>query len=300
MRSYLECFSCFLDHGLDIARRRTLDEKTQRKVLDEIALELPKFSMEMTPPLMSLRINQIIIKYTSMEDPFAEEKKLSNRLALDQAPLVRRRLGESPDPLKAAVEYAIAGNSIDFGAYQNLDIAKAINLLVDGEEHRIAREEDHFFQLESFKKSLLEAERVLYITDNAGEIVFDMLLMEIMLQQHPGIEIIVAPRSAPILNDATAEDAMAIGLNRIGRILPSGSTAPGTPLELCTPEFLEVFYGADLVIAKGQGNYETLSESPRPLFLLFKVKCPVVARHCGARLGDILLIPSQKASSGTP
>ena len=295
MRTYLECFSCFLDHGLDIARRAGLPEEKQRLVLNRVAQMLPEFDLSSKPPAMSLQINRAIRELTDVRDPFAEEKRISNSLALKQADHVRTRIGESPDPLKTALEYAIAGNSIDFGAFRDLDIAGAINDLVAGEDRMIDRENGRFFRLDDFRKDLKKAKNLLYITDNAGEIVFDMLLMETMKTLNPAIAITAAVRNSPIINDATLDDARTIGLDQLVSVMSSGSDAPGTPLDSVSGEFLHRFHAADMVIAKGQGNYETLSEAPRPVYLLFKVKCPVVARHSGGTPGNIMLITSQNS-----
>ena len=292
MRTYLECFSCFLDHALDIARRAGLGEEDQRLVLNQVARMLPEFDMTSKPPEMSLQIHGAVRELTDVRDPFAEEKRLSNRLALEQADLVRTRINDSSDPLKTAVEYAIAGNSIDFGAVRNLDVGRAVDALVAGEDRVIAGEADRFFLLEDFRKSLLKAGSLLYITDNAGEIVFDMILMETMMHLNPGLTVTAAVRNSPIINDATLEDARTIGLDRLVPVISSGSDAPGTPLDLVNEDFLSRFHTADMVIAKGQGNYETLSEAFRPVYLLFKVKCAVVARHSGGDPGNIMLIRS--------
>ncbi len=293
MQSNLECFSCFLNHGLDIARRAGLDEEAQREVLNEVARMLPGFELSTKPPVMSLVINRAIRKLTEVRDPFESEKRLSNELALGNAPMIRSHINDAPDPLKAAVEYAIAGNSIDFGAFRDLDIADAIERLVAGEERRIAREDSSVFRLEDFRRDAENARTLLFITDNAGEIVLDMILMETLLSINPDLDITAAVRDSPIINDATTEDAGTIGLDRLVRVISSGSNAPGTPLEYCSPDFLERFYQADMVIAKGQGNYETLSEAPREVYLLFKVKCPVVARDSGGKMGDIMLVTSE-------
>jgi uncharacterized protein with ATP-grasp and redox domains len=293
MQSNLECFSCFLDHGLDVARRAGLDEEAQREVLNEVARMLPGFELSTRPPAMSLAIHRAIHRLTEIRDPFEDEKRLSNELALGNAPLIRSRIGASADPLKAAVEYAIAGNSLDFGAFRDLDIADAIDRLVAGEEHRITREDSSVFRLEDFRRDAEKSRTLLFITDNAGEIVMDMILMETLFAINPGLDITAAVRNSPIINDATAEDASSIGLDSLVRVISSGSNAPGTPLDHCSPEFLERFRQADMVIAKGQGNYETLSESPREVYLLFKVKCPVVARDSGGRMGDVMLVTSK-------
>jgi damage-control phosphatase, subfamily I len=290
MKTYLECFSCFLNHGLDISRRVGLDEPGQRDVLNRIAGMIPTFDLETKPPTMSLEINRMIRELTGVEDPFFEEKRRSNDLAMAAADQVRRSISQAEDRLKRAVEYAIAGNIIDLGAKKDLDIDAEMEALVAGEEEQIERERPEAFRLARFRQELEGASTLLYITDNAGEIVFDMLFIEVLQELFPGLSITVAVRDRPVINDATLEDARDVGLDRLVPVISSGSAAPGTPLELCSPDFLERFESADMVIAKGQGNYETLSDAPRPVYLLFKVKCPVVARSSGGELGDVMLM----------
>lgn len=290
MRTYLECFSCFMNHGLDVSRKIGLDETGQRDVLNRIAGLIPGFELETTPPKMSFEINRMIRELTGGKDPFLEEKRRSNALALAATDKVRRSIAGAEDRLKRAVEYAIAGNIIDLGARQNLDIDAEMDTLVAGEEEQIEKERPEDFQLTRFREELQRASTLLYITDNAGEIVFDMLLIEVLQELYPDLVITAAVRDAPIINDATMDDAREIGLDKLVPVISSGSAAPGTPLELCTPRFMEYFRSADMVIAKGQGNYETLSEAPRPVYLLFKVKCPVVARSSGGELGDVMLM----------
>lgn len=292
MRTYLECFSCFLDHGLDIAKKTGLSEGDQRTVINEIAKMIPDFPMDTKPPMMSLKINTMIRGMTGVEDPFAEEKRTSNSLALKAADTVRKAIAESEDPLKRAIEYAIAGNIIDLGATRNLDIQKSMAGLVSGEDRQIAEEDEYCFSYTQFRSELEKARSLLYISDNTGEIVFDMLLIELLRRDYPELEICVALRDRPVINDATLEDAREIGLDKLVCCISSGSPAPGTPLSEVSDTFLQRFHSADLVIAKGQGNYETLSDAPRPVYLLFKVKCPVVARSSGGALGDIMLLRS--------
>ncbi|ADK79518.1 damage-control phosphatase ARMT1 family protein [Sediminispirochaeta smaragdinae] len=293
MRSYLDCFGCFMDQGLDVARRSGADEAQQRLILNEIARMFPSFDLETRPPVMSLNINQTIRNMTGVADPYADEKKRCNELALKAVGLVRDNIAAASDSLKRAMEYAIAGNSIDFGVNHHLDIDETLTDLINGEESKLASQSDSTFMLEAFRKELSNARSLLFISDNAGEIVFDMLLIEAIAALYPDISITVAVRDEPIINDATLEDAKAIGLNNVCEVISSGSPAPGTPLDLCSDEFLERFFSSDMVVAKGQGNYETLNDAPRMIYLLFRVKCRVISHHCGGAMGDIMLIPSQ-------
>ena len=296
MRTYLDCFSCFMDHGLGIARRSGLDEAAQREVLNRVAEMLPGFPPDATPPEMSLQINRMIREITGRTDPFTEEKRQSNRLALNAVPGVRELIARSEDPLRTAIEFAIAGNSIDLGVSSDLDISAALQQLVQDEETRIGAEDPANFALPALRNDLARAVQgksggtLLYLIDNAGEIVFDMLLIEQLQREYPRIRITAAVRHAPIINDATLSDAEEIGLTELVPVISSGSEAPGTPMAMVSDEFRDLFDSADVVISKGQGNYETLSDVEREMYFLFKTKCKVIARHSGSQVGDIMLV----------
>jgi uncharacterized protein with ATP-grasp and redox domains len=174
-----------------------------------------------------------------------------------------------------AVRYAITGNIIDLGAKNNLGFGEIYDELLSAPIQPI------FGDLEAFKNSASEAKNILYLADNAGEIFFDRLLIE----QLSGAKIILAVRGAPVINDATREDALAAGLDDIVQIIDNGSDAPGTILSDCTAEFRRHVDSADMIIAKGQGNYESLSEEPLDIFFLFRTKCPVISLHSGFALG---------------
>lgn len=290
MRTYLECFACFMNLSLSLARRAGCDENCQRDVLLKVAGTLPEFPMDSRPPEMSLIIQNLVRDITGIADPFREDKKESNRFALEAAPKVRRLIRSAEDPLLTAIEFSIAGNSIDYGASHDLDLLKTMDTLIEDESSRIRSENPEHFQLDELKTKLKKSGTLLYITDNAGEIVFDMLLIELLQELYPDLAITVAVRNSPVLNDATLEDAEEIGLTRMVPVISSGSDAAGTVISFCSRDFLDRFYAADMVIAKGQGNYETLSDVDREVFLMFKSKCNVIARHSGSNVGDIILL----------
>jgi uncharacterized protein with ATP-grasp and redox domains len=231
---------------------------------------------------------------TGIEDLYAEEKRQSNEGALAVAPKIRKALQAAEDPLFTALEYAIAGNSIDFGARHDLDIMQTIESLVEDEAELIKNERPELFAYSALRRSLEAANgrsgTLLYIADNAGELVFDGILAETIGRQFPHLSITIAVREEPILNDATLQDAAAAGIPGCLRVISSGSTAPGTLLEECSDRFREEFDRADTIISKGQGNYETLSEEEREIFFLLKIKCGVIAADTGGHAGDILLM----------
>ncbi len=279
-----------MNHALSISRKTGLDEEGQRQVLGRVGCMLPEFSLESRPPQMSRRINEMIREITGVDDPFKREKYESNYHALKLIDRLERTIREADDPLLTAIEYAIAGNSIDFGAFHELDIERTIAEKVAEESGHIKNEDLRLFAYEELLGELGASSSLLYIADNAGELVFDFLLLRVIRSIYRELEIRVAVRDRPILNDATIEDTRQIGLDGEFSVISSGSDAPGTILDETSSEFKSHFYSADTVISKGQGNYETLSDADRKIFLLLRTKCEVVARHTGSREGDILLI----------
>ncbi len=285
MRTYLECIPCFFRQALTAARLAGADEEDQKRILDEVAGVLPTFSLNATPPEMGRIIYRIVMKITGKDDPYRDIKAESTRKALALYPQLKEILSQSDDRLRTAVSFAIAGNSIDYGARDALDIEKELVSILDAENGASA---DTVFDYSRFRDAFHRAETILYLGDNVGETVFDRLLIEEMLQE-PGKRITYVVRERPIINDALIDDARQCGIDDLVEIISSGSDAPGTLLPICSPEFLERFNNADMIVSKGQGNFETLSEERQPIFFLFMAKCQVIARDIGCRNGDMVL-----------
>ncbi len=283
MRTYLDCIPCFLRLTLEQARLLTGDEAVHRELMNEAVRLVPDFSLGLTPPRMVKAMQEVIRRRFPGCDPYKKAKDQSNRRALELYPMLKEKLARSADRLLTAVEFAIAGNVIDYAAKNNLNIEHEIQAILAGS---FAAEQKSVFEYDLFRKELAGAKTVLYLADNAGEIVFDRLLIE---EIGAGREVVLAVRDKPVLNDATMEDAVLCGLDRVARVISSGVDAPGTVLAYCSQEFLKAFREADMVISKGQGNYEALAGASRHIFFLFKIKCPVIARHAGAPLGSIVL-----------
>ncbi len=190
----------------------------------------------------------------------------------------------SDDTLESACKLAIAGNAIDLGA--RAEFNSMVSIIKDSIGYQL--DQQHYRQ---FKKSIGQSFLILYLADNAGEIVFDRLLIEQLLQIKK-LKIVLAVREAPIINDATLDDALQVGLNEVATIISNGSDAPGTILARCSPKLRGYYQAADLIIAKGQGNYESLSDRSENIFFLLKVKCPVIARDSGYEIDSPVLISS--------
>ncbi len=283
MRSTLECMPCFLRQTLEAARMATEDPALQERILREVMKLTAEMDLSVTPPAMGRRVHQIVRELAETPDPYQQVKQRYNRMALRRLPELKAKVESASNPLKAAVQLAIAGNIIDFGVDGELTdqkveetIERALHQDIDGPTLR---------QLEA---EIQKARSILYLGDNAGEIVFDRLLLE----QMPAEKVVFAVKGSPIINDATLDDAEQAGLTNLVRVIENGSNAPGTIVEECSPAFQELFESADLMIAKGQGNFETLNESPANLFFLFQAKCRVVSRHLKKPIGSFILCRS--------
>lgn len=248
------------------------------EILKYVLWVTSRMDMNETPPSMGQLIHRIIRNKTKVADPYAEIKMQFNRELLSMYSEFKSRIDHSIDPLETAVRLAIAGNIIDFGANSRIDQFDIHTTIAQALSERLNWDKQEFLD------SVNQSQSILYLADNAGEIVFDRLLIE----QLPMEKITVVVRGFPILNDATLSDAREIGLTEIVNVIDNGSDAPGTILSDCSENFVNRFEQADLVISKGQGNYETLSEVEKNIFFVLKAKCPVIARHIGGQTGDMI------------
>jgi damage-control phosphatase, subfamily I len=280
MRIYLDCIPCFVRQSLDAARHATADEQIHEQVVREVLALAKDMDLSQSPPLIGQQIHRLIRKIVGVEDPYRSLKRRFNDVVLKMYDQMRNLIIGSKDPLGTAVRLAIAGNIIDFGVKSDLSEAE-LSETID----QCLSAELSDFQLEAFRSAVNNAEDILYLTDNAGEIVFDRLLIE----QLPVEKITVAVKGSPVINDATMEDAVHVGLTEIVKVIDNGSDAPGTVLQSCSESFRNHFDKADLVIAKGQGNYETLSDVNKNIFFILKVKCPVISRNIGCGVGEMIL-----------
>jgi uncharacterized protein with ATP-grasp and redox domains len=279
MRIYLDCIPCFIRQSLDAARHATQDIHIHKQVVQEVLHLANDLDMNQSPPAIGQQIHRLVRELVGVEDPYRMVKSEFNHAALELYSKMRQLITGSKSPLATAVRLAIAGNIIDFGVngtLQKSDLDKTISeCLVADFPNR---------QLKHFRQAIKEADEILYIADNAGEIVFDRLLIE----QLPIDKITVVVKGQPVINDATMADAMLAGLPRFVEVIDNGSDAPGTILESCSQSFRRRFDKAGLIIAKGQGNYETLSDVDKNIFFILKVKCPVIARDIGCKVGQMI------------
>ena len=288
MKIFLDCIPCFVRQALDSARLASDDEQIHEKVVREVLHLAADLDMSQSPPAIGQKIHRLIRTLVGSNDPYYRVKKQFNNLALKLYPDLRKQIISSNDQFETAVRLAIAGNIIDFGVKTSLSESEVKQTINDSLSGYLDPE-----QVLNFKNAVIEAGKILYLADNAGEIVFDHLLIE----QLPIEKITVVVKGSPVINDATMEDANLAGLTRVVEVIDNGSDGPGTILETCSQSFRDRFEGADLIIAKGQGNYETLSDIDKNIFFLLKAKCPVIARDLSCQVGKMILRKSNSLKS---
>ncbi len=276
MRTYLDCYPCFLRQALDAARLAGADEQQQQAVLSRVLELLQQIDPTGTPPEIGDRVHRIVRQEVGDRDPYRAVKEASTRQALALYPRLKELVAGARDPLDVAVRLSIAGNIIDLGPARTYDLWGAIE--------RVLSQPFAVDDRAALREALSGAEWVLYLADNAGETVFDRVLIETL-----GVPVVYAVKDGPVLNDATVEDALAAGLDQVAEVVSTGSDGPGVVLSRCTASFRRLYDEAEVVIAKGQANYETLSEEGPRLFFLLQTKCPVIARDVGVPLGSIVL-----------
>ncbi|HUU45103.1 MAG TPA: ARMT1-like domain-containing protein [Acidobacteriota bacterium] len=276
MNTALECWPCLIRQSWEAVCLATKIPSKRDTIMRQALRRVSEMDLRMPPPVMAGDIHAIIRQETGCRDPYRAFKDKYTRLAMELFPELRRRVAVSADPFETAVRLAIAGNIIDAGALPNLNEDGVLGAIDEALAAPIAGD-----AVRALHVAATQAEHILYLADNAGEIVFDRILIELLGPE----KTTMAVRSDPILNDATYEDAAAAGLPGVVTVMTSGSDLPGTVLEEASWDFRRLFDRADLVIAKGQGNYETLADVNRSVFFVLRAKCPVIAAHIGCAVG---------------
>jgi hypothetical protein len=276
VRTYLDCYPCFLRQALDAARLAGADEGQQRAILDRTLELLGQIQPTCTPPEIGDQVHRLVRHTCGHADPYQAAKEASTAQALALYPRLRARIQSADDPLDIAVRLGIAGNIIDFGPDQTYDLWQVVE--------RVLAQPFAIDDRPALYAALAKADRLLYLADNAGETVFDRLLIEAL-----PLPVTYAVKSGAVLNDATQADARAAGVDRVAVVIETGSDAPGTLLHRCSAAFQERFARSAVIVAKGQANYETLSAAGPRLFFLLQVKCPIIARDVGVPQGSIVV-----------
>jgi uncharacterized protein with ATP-grasp and redox domains len=284
MKVYYECAPCFLRQAKEALDLATDNQSLKMEIMEElVGVVYNDFHKGAVSNVVGTRIHRIIKDRTGNEDPYLLEKRKGNDIALKFLPKIKKILN-GRDGLEIYIKAAITGNLIDFGALGvNFDVEKAICKNME--------KEITLNQIDELENELKSAKNVLYLADNSGEIVFDKLLIE-KLKDYD-VDVTVALKEKPILNDACIDDAVQIGMDEVAMLVSTGTDSIGILYADISEEFKKIFEEADLVISKGLGNYEGITEmelGDKPVFCLFNVKCNAVAKSVGANVGDNVVL----------
>lgn len=272
------CIRCLMDRQEE--RVREVDGEDRKALfLKKVAGIIASSGEEDSAPCLVYEINKAYEQLFGKVMSYKKEKNEFNLLMLkleEQMEENIRSNGNNEEILKSAVCYARAGNYIDFGAMAHVEKEELLELLNKAEEEDVDK---HTFDM--FLKDLKKAKELVYLTDNCGEIVADKLLIGQLKEQYPDIHITVIVRGIPVLNDAVLEDAEAVGLTEMVKVIGNGNGVAGTQINLLSEEAKDALDAADLIISKGQGNFETLHGCRRNIYYLFLCKCAWFSERFG-------------------
>lgn len=277
LRFSYDCIPCAVGSLNNLFKNGLVPEDKQEDAMRGLLKYLSDVNFQQSPPVMGQAMHRIIRKLLNKTDPYKEIKQKFNTLMLEYYPRLRKKVESAPNPFDMAMRLAIAGNIIDFGPRSTFDVDATLKKV---EMAQLAIDDSRKLQA-----ACDNAKTLLYLGDNAGEIVMDRLFIETI--NHPNVYFAV--RGAPIINDVTIEDAEQVGMNKIAIIITNGDDAPGTILENTSPQFQEIFNSADLIISKGQGNFESLTGNNQNIFYLLMAKCDHIAKHIGVKKGDFIV-----------
>jgi len=279
MKATTECIPCYLKQAHSAITAIISDEAEVERLMKRIVPYLSETSLRLTPAENSTVILRKVNKLLKTDDPFFRQKRQCNRVALQWEGELDSYMERSSDRLKTAIKLSVVGNVIDLGIKERVDIKASFEAIFT--EGFVLDDSDRLCeQVQGGKK------KILFIGDNAGEIVFDKVLVRELIRCEN--EVVYVVKGEPILNDALMEDAREVEMDRLCRVIDTGSDWVGVVEKYSSPEFMRAYREADIIVSKGQGNYETLTEMEREVFHILKAKCDVVARALGVRRGEMV------------
>ncbi|MBI9045125.1 MAG: DUF89 family protein [Anaerolineaceae bacterium] len=278
MQTYPECFNCFTKLIYNSIQPLGFDEREQFDLMQESLNIVLSYDMSIPPAVIGGKVFGNIVKTSGVTDLFLEIKKESTRIALGLYPQLKACVSQADDPLDMAIRISALGNLMDVANPNSYDL--------DEEIDNISKQPIHGGGLKLFRERLKTAKRLLILGDNTGETVFDRVLIETL-----DMPVTYAVKGSPILNDATLQEALDAGLDQCAEIISNGAAIAGTHLPYCSEDFKAVFEDSDLILSKGQGNYETLSDVEANVFFLLRVKCEALSKDIGIPVGSMALKP---------
>lgn len=282
MHITLDCIPCIVNSFVRLVNNGLLPEEKKEPAMRSVLTFLAKADYRKSPPALGREMHRVIRAALNNPDPYKDIKEKYNKMMLDRWSEFRDMVDNAEEPFDIALRLAMAGNVIDFGPQNQLNIMDTIDRVIHAD---LAIDDS-----QSLRRDLDRAQSVLYVGDNCGEIVLDKLFIEAI--GHP--DMTLAVRDTPVLNDATLEDAYMIGMDKHASLITTGDDAPGAVWETASQSFKDRLRSADVVLAKGQGNLEGLIEIEAPIYYILVVKCPLIGKRLGVETGDFVVSLSPK------
>lgn len=281
MNITLDCLPCFVRHTIEVMRSFAVESALTDAMVRDVIRQMAEVDFALTPPEFAAEVHAMIRTRLGIADPYLQIKRDANRFAARLLPELEKRLEKSADRLRQALLYSIAGNIIDSGVSAVTPDSEVMQSIEMAENQSPAI--DHS---EMLLRELRRAEKIVILGDNAGEIYFDRLFLQELKKDN----ITYVVKGSPILNDALHEDAIEAGIDRFARILDTGVAIPGTVLRKCPPAVRQAIQAADVIVSKGQANFETMGECADPrVFFSLRAKCHVIAREIGVPQGSFVI-----------
>lgn len=283
MQVATKCIPCYLDQAIRALEQAKVDPDQQMQIMHELLDTIKGFDSSKSPAENSSLVMHRLVELIDGRDPFALAKQKSNEKAKALYPQLVEQLKQVDDPLFWALQYAVAGNVVDLALFDDYDLSAAVQ--------EVTSKGFALNHYEQFKAGLERAKTVLIIGDNSGEIVFDALLVQHLKEL--GKEVVYGVKGGFVINDATMEDAQVAGITELAQVITNGNNFLGTIEQHCSNEFLMAYQKADLVVSKGQANYESLEGTALAgdrTFFVLKAKCPLVGDNLGVAFGEMVLV----------
>lgn len=270
----LECIYCTINKADSLFSQYETDTNKKLKFMKEVFKIISFSEKNDTSPYLNAKIMRLLNHELNLGDIYYEIKKKYNKLLMSMEEEIINNINNSDDKLLTALKYAMVGNFIDFGAMDEVDTNKLKNLITNAHKETINNNEYN-----DFLKNLQNAKKLVYLIDNSGEIVFDKIFINLINEIYPEIIIDVIVRGKPVHNDATIVDAEEVGLTKIADVIDNGIDIPGTQLNQINTRSKEKIDNADLIISKGQGNFETLFGCGKNIYYIFLCKCDLFTKR---------------------
>ena len=278
------CISCLTKGHIDKYPEGTSEEQ-QIEYKQRTLQILGNATENESAPMIVNKLDKLRLEMFGMNIDYSDIKQYFNEYVMKKQSRIEAEVAEAEDKLMRALQYSMTGNYIDFGAMESVSEEKFEELLSNAKN--ICLDESEYLNL---KKDLESAKKLVFLHDNCGEVVFDHVLIKTLKNLYPNLQITSMVRGVPVLNDATIDDARQIGLTDTVEVVGNGSTIAGTCLEDLSKEALEVVQNADVIISKGQGNFETLYGCGLNVYYLFMCKCTLFANRFHKNLFEGMLI----------